>query len=141
MYTQFHSMQAYIERTRNFDRLVTIFYSYDTPVLKSFRDDNNNLIILIDPEFMSFSRTTSRQLSRFLWQEYREDFMEIKGLFLKKKYEELAERNIFGVKEIKTNSLDDDLLGSYSREVLVTKVQEIFCTTSYDLIVTHIEEN
>jgi hypothetical protein len=85
MYTPFHSMQASIEHTFIDNRETTIFYSYNTAVLKTFkvREINgfNNTYVLIDPKYMSYSRSTSKQLSRYFREEFNVSFLELKAKF------------------------------------------------------------
>ena len=144
MYTQFHSMQASIYNTEIDDKDTVIFYSYNAPVLKSFEvreiDGTYITYVLIDPDFMSFSRTTSKQLSRYLREEFNVSFLELKATF-KEEGAYYRKRNTFFLpaRDINPNENDETIACNFTKKVQVTELRDIQCLEVNDLLITEIE--
>lgn len=144
MYTQFHSMQAYILETEIDNLDTTIFFSYNTPVLKTFEvkeiDGTYITYILIDPDFMSFSRTTSKQLSRYLREEFNSSFLELKATFKEEgAYCRYRNKVFLPVRDINPHKNDEIISCNFTKEVQWTELRDIECTNVSDLAIRKIE--
>lgn len=140
----FHSMQASIYETEIDGKDTEIFYSYSTPVLKTFEvreiDGTYITYVLINPKYMSFSRTTSKQLSRYLREEFNSSFLELKATFKEEgAYCRYRNTVFLPVRDINPYENDETIACNFSKEVQYTELRDIQCLEVNDLLLTEIE--